>query len=222
MIYGNFDTWRHFPESYDELWVLGDLVNYGPEPAETIDDIGAKAAIIIQGNHDYAVAHDDDSRWSEKYRKLSTITRKYSSSAISQEQKVFLQNLPGQVQVERNDTIFHLTHATISDNHYGKWPRDDSAARAQIDILPAEIILCGHSHVPFIRTLGGKTLVNPGSIGQPRSGKSEASYAVWEDGKLELKSYNYPVEATIGKIMALGYPEEIGCELASILKTGKV
>ncbi|WP_165078504.1 MULTISPECIES: metallophosphoesterase [unclassified Desulfovibrio] len=46
-IHGNYDAWRAFPEPCDELWVLGDLVNYGPEPGEVIADVAAKASIII-------------------------------------------------------------------------------------------------------------------------------------------------------------------------------
>lgn len=221
-IHANFDAWLGFEEDYDELWILGDLVNYGPQPRETIEAARARADIIIQGNHDYAVAHDDDSRWSEKYRKLSTITRAFTSSAITAEQKRFLGRLPRQLQVERDGVIFHLTHATIADSHYGKWPRDDAAVLAQIAMLPARVIFCGHSHVPGIREVAGRIIVNPGSIGQSRSGHAVSSYAIWEDGKIELKSYAYPVESVIRKIRALDFPGETGNELARILTTATV
>src|ERR1039458_3538757 len=42
-------------ESHDELWVLGDLVNYGPNPSEVVDLVRRNASLVVQGNHDYAV-----------------------------------------------------------------------------------------------------------------------------------------------------------------------
>jgi putative phosphoesterase len=53
---------------------------------------------------------------------------------------------------------------------------------AELERLDADVLLVGHSHVPFIRRIGGKVIVNPGSVGQPRSGDARASYAVWDDG----------------------------------------
>lgn len=59
--HGNYDAWSAFPEKeYDELWVLGDLVNYGPQSCEAIDAIVAKASLVVQGNHDYAVWEDGE------------------------------------------------------------------------------------------------------------------------------------------------------------------
>src|SRR3954471_4246908 len=69
-IHGNHDALRALPEEYDELWVLGDLVNYGPQPKEVVADVMEKASLVVQGNHDHAVAYDDDSRWSPRYRPI--------------------------------------------------------------------------------------------------------------------------------------------------------
>lgn len=60
-IHANYDAWSRFAEHYDEMWILGDLVNYGPQPGEVIETAINEASLIIQGNHDYAVAHDYDS-----------------------------------------------------------------------------------------------------------------------------------------------------------------
>ena len=92
----------------------------------------------------------------------------------------------------------------------------------QISTLPANVIFCGHTHIPYIREVAGKLIVNPGSLGQSRSGKPVSSYAIWDDGKIELKSYEYPIESTIKRINSLGFPEEISDELAQILLTATV
>jgi protein phosphatase len=70
-IHGNLDALHAIRESYDELWVLGDIVNYGPEPREALEAVRATASIVVQGNHDHAVGHCDDSRWSARFREVA-------------------------------------------------------------------------------------------------------------------------------------------------------
>ena len=54
-IHSNLDALDAICEPHDELWVLGDIVNYGPEPIETLERVKATASVVVQGNHDYAV-----------------------------------------------------------------------------------------------------------------------------------------------------------------------
>ena len=59
------------PGSYDELWVLGDLVNYGPEPSEVVEFIRKNATLVISGNHDFAVGRSVDPKCSPAFRAMS-------------------------------------------------------------------------------------------------------------------------------------------------------
>jgi predicted phosphodiesterase len=81
-------------------------------------------------------------------------------------------------------------------------------------------LLVGHTHVPFVRRVNRKVIVNPGSIGQPRSGDARASYAVWEDGRFDLRVVHYPVESTIAKLKLLRFAESVERELVATLETG--
>ncbi len=221
-IHGNYDAWKLFNEEYDELWVLGDLVNYGPQPNEVVLEVMEKASVVVQGNHDNAVANDDDSKWTSRYRELSTATRTYTSSVIGVEQKTFLGNLPLQTTLQRDGKRFHVTHASPSDPLYGKCLPDDKEWISEFDKLPADILLVGHTHVPLIREIGDKVLLNPGSIGQSRAGNSLASYAIYENGRFELKSFQYPVGITVQKLATLPLSRNIITKLADILETGLV
>jgi hypothetical protein len=58
--HGNFDALEALPETYNELWVLGDLVNYGPEPAAVVDFVKANGSILVRGNHDHSIGYDED------------------------------------------------------------------------------------------------------------------------------------------------------------------
>jgi putative phosphoesterase len=221
-IHGNFDALQALPEDYDELWVLGDLVNYGPQPAEVIAHVIERASLVVQGNHDNAVAHDDDSKWSQRYRSLSEATRRYTSSVLTDGHKAYLRGLPEQVQAEREGTTFHLLHGTPRNPLWGRWPANEEEWNAELAGISADVLLCGHSHVPLLRRLGGKTVLNPGSIGQPRTGGSAARYAVWRDRAFELKTYAYPVQETVRKLIGLPLASTITSELVAILQTGKV
>lgn len=225
-IHGNLDALQVFFESqaasenFDELWVLGDQVNFGPQPREVLEILRDRADIAIQGNHDHAVGFDDDSRWTPAFRAMAEATRRHSSAELSDEQKLYLRGLPLTVQVERGGTRFQLVHATPSDPHYGYLLADAEGWADELQSVDADVLLVGHTHTPFIRRIGNKTVVNPGSIGQPRRGKPRPSYAIWQDGVFELRNYDYPIERTVAKLQKLGHPPEVEAELVRILREG--
>lgn len=101
LLAANYDAWRALPEDYDELWVPGDLVNYGPQLAEVVSEVMERASLVVQGNHDYAVGYEDDSLWTPRYRAIAEASRRFTSSALSDAQKTYLRNLPVQVATER-------------------------------------------------------------------------------------------------------------------------
>jgi predicted phosphodiesterase len=147
-------------------------------------------------------------------------TRRFTSSQLSGAQKAYLRSLPVKVQAEREGVRFYLTHATPSDPHYGRIAPNLDDWVAELEKLDADVLLVGHTHVPFIRRIGGKVIVNPGSVGQPRSGDARASYAVWDHGEFILRKAHYPVETTIAKLKLLGFKETVEQELAATLRTG--
>jgi Calcineurin-like phosphoesterase len=68
---------------YDEPWVLGDLVNYGPNPAETIDFVRSHASMVIRGNHDNSVGFGADCGCSVRFRAMAEAIRQYTTSVLS-------------------------------------------------------------------------------------------------------------------------------------------
>jgi predicted phosphodiesterase len=110
-----------------------------------------------------------------------------------------LRSLPLRAEIERCGKRFHLIHAMPSNPLYGRCPPNGEQWIDEIEAVSADILLVGHTHVPYIRMIGDKVLLNPGSIGQPRAGGSLASYAVWWNGEFDLRTFRYPIEATIKK-----------------------
>jgi putative phosphoesterase len=220
-IHANFDALAAFPENYDELWVLGDLVHYGPEPVEVIDWIMKRAAVCVRGNHDHSLVSESKPLWASRWREASEASRRFAASILSEAHLAFIRNMPLQTTVVRNGVSFYLTHATPSNPLHGYQPLDSAGWLPELEIAGSDVLLVGHSHVPFIKRIGEHVVLNPGSIGQPRNGDSRASYAIWEEGCFSLKNYSYPIAATIGKIQDLAFSREVVADLASILQTGR-
>ena len=205
-IHGNFDALSELRESYDELWVLGDLVNYGPEPSPVVDYVKSKATLVVRGNHDNSIGFNQDPRCSAPFKDMAEATRRFTDSVLDSGHKHFLRSLPLFEETRCGDTRFYLCHAVPSDPLFG--------------YCEADILLVGHTHVPFVRSVGRCLVVNPGSLGQPKTGGPESCYAIWEDGKVELKSCPYAVESAVDKVQALPIAEHLRNELSTILRTG--
>ena len=86
--------------------------------------------------------------------------------------------------------------------------------------MQADMVLTGHTHLPFTMNLGKLRIVNPGSVGQPKHGSPVACYALWENGRLSLRSCRYPVEDTLQKVYSLPVPMAIRSQLAAVLRSG--
>jgi predicted phosphodiesterase len=218
--HGNAEALNALTESYDELWVLGDLVDYGPEPEEVIQEVRQRAALIVRGNHDHAVGHDVDPRCAPPFRAMAEATRRHAIKTLSDEDKQFLRDLPLTASVERDGRRCFLRHATPSDPLFAYCPPDSPAWVQECASVDADIMLVGHTHLPFVRSVGTRTVVNPGSLGQPKEGGPDASYAMWQDGEVTLRKVPYPVDRTVAKIKALPLPAGIAVALEHLLRTG--
>jgi len=221
-LHGNYESLQSLPERYDELWVLGDLVNYGPDPAAVVDFVKAKSTVTVRGNHDHSIGYDVDPRCGSRYQKMAETTRQYTASVLNKNQKEFLRELPLHVELQRQDKRFYLCHAKPSDPRYGYSPEDSDDWFHEVGSISADVVLVGHTHTPFIRRIGDRLVVNPGSLGQPKTGKPDACYVVWEYGTFELKSFPYFVDETVGKLQALLFPQDVEKDLITVLRTGSV
>lgn len=219
-IHGNFDALSALPEPYDELWVLGDLVNYGPQPKEVADFVRAKAAVVIRGNHDQCVGGGDDPRCSARFRDMAEATRQFSADSLSSEDKLYLRSLPSHALATRSHTRFFLCHATPSDPLYEYRMADSHLWLIDCQKLGTDVVAVGHTHIPFIRNFNGQVLVNPGSLGQPKTRKPDACYAVWENGQISLRTYAYPIDKTIEKIRLMPIDKNIQQKLINVLESG--
>jgi len=219
-IHANLEALESLPRDWDELWVLGDLVNYGPSPSEAVEFVRRNAAVVIRGNHDDAIGAGRDPRCSGPFREMARAMQAYTEATLDEEQKAYLRALPLTVQKEIAGRRFFLCHAAPSDPLYQYLPPDSARWPAEVSATPADIILTGHTHLPFHRREGDRQILNPGSVGQPKHGRPEACYAVWENGTLSLRTNAYDFEATIRRLNALPVDPRIRLSLAHVLRNG--
>jgi len=207
-------------ESHDELWVLGDLVNYGPNPSAVVELVRSRASLVVQGNHDYAIASGSGPRCSNAFREMARAMQEYTEPLLNANQKAFLRSL-GQTAARTIDGHrFFLCHATPTEPLFQYCLGDPARWAPEIEGLEADVVLTGHTHLPFTMNLEELRIVNPGSVGQPKHGAPRACYALWEDGRLSLQSCRYPVEETVRKVFSLPVPMKIRSQLAAVLLSG--
>ncbi len=219
-IHANLDALHAIAETCDEMWVLGDLVNYGPEPAEVVEFIRRHATLAVRGNHDHAIGAGEDPRCSAAFREMARVMQAYTEVVLPAEQKAYLRGLPLTAVREAGGERFFLCHAAPSDPRYTYAPSARQYWAREAAGVDARTLLVGHTHLPFILELDGCRVVNPGSVGQPKHGAAEACYALWEDGAIALKSVPYPVERTIRKLLDLPIDLQVARQLAAVLRNG--
>jgi len=220
-VHANLEALSSIPEDYDELWVLGDLVDYGPNPREVIELVRQHAAVVVRGNHDQAAAFREDPRCSAAFREMASATLAYTLDALRAEDIEYLSNLPLQAERVVDGTRFYLCHAAPSDPLYKYLAPDSNQWDAEVETISADVLLVGHTHKPFARSARNTVIVNPGSLGQPKTGHSEACYAVWDDA-VELRSFSYPLEQTVGKIERMPIPRRTRTDLIAVLRSGGI
>jgi putative phosphoesterase len=219
-LHANLEAVRSLPEDYDELWVLGDLVDYGPNPYEVVEFVRRKASLVIRGNHDNSVGYDQDPKCSPRFRRMAEETCRFTRAVITNEQLQFLRSLPLTAERLVDGVRFSACHAAPGDPLYEYRPPDSPLWDSEPASGFTDVLLVGHTHLPFRRRLGGRIVANPGSVGQPKHGNARTCYAIWENGVLRLESAEYPVEETVAKVRALPIAPETQADLISVLRTG--
>jgi protein phosphatase len=220
-IHGNLEALQTvLAEPHDEMWVLGDLVNYGPNPSEVVNLVRRHASLVIQGNHDFAIGNGADPQCSRPFREMARAMREYTVSTLDAQQTEYLRNLPRTAERAVGGCRFFLCHATPTDPLFHYCPANAERWAAEVVGVEADVVLTGHTHLPSLLTLTAQQIVNPGSVGQPKHGTPMACYALWEDGKVCLGARPYPVEETVEKVLSLPVSAEIRSQLAAVLRSG--
>ena len=132
-IHSNLLALESLPEhDYDQLWCIGDLVDYGPKPREVIRWIEDRVTVIVCGNHDHAVGFNADLRCSAPFQRLAAETRRFTQDVCTQDNVQFLRRLPLHRELIVNSTSFYLVHAMPTDPLFGYCPENSERWQTEI------------------------------------------------------------------------------------------
>lgn len=205
----------------DKIICLGDLVDYGPMPRECIELIKDMKIPTVRGNHDNAVANRIDCGCGYEYKHLSQITREFTFQELQQQHISFLKKLPLSLTETIDGHKYYFTHG--SPNSMYEYIRPETSSdkiKNMLEDVEADFVFIGHSHVPFRRNIDSKTIINAGSVGQPRDGDSRTCCILFDTVSLnfEIIRIEYDVETVFNQIRNKKIPNSD--ELVSILRRG--
>jgi predicted phosphodiesterase len=211
----------------DAYWCLGDIVGYGPDPNECIEIVrNLPNLICVRGNHDAATLGEVDQQTFNHEASLAITWTKRNLNAKSQE---YLLSLP---EKKQDDTIT-IVHGSPR-NPVWEYIMDYLTAVRAFQFFDTQICMVGHTHVPAIwkesakeaprapvmefnkTKILSKTILNPGSVGQPRDNDKRASFAIFdkEDYSWELRRVGYDIENVQSRIKKSGLPWRHALRLA--------
>ncbi len=213
--------------SVTDIYCLGDVVGYGPNPRECVDLV-MKCKIVLLGNHDQGAMFDPDGFNPPAERAIFWTRDQLESSAearlLREKRWEFLAERPRTFR--ENGLLFVHGSARNPLNEY-VFPEDiyNQRKMERIFALVERYCFQGHTHVPGIfieqmpddlyqfnspeeidychRLDGRKTLCNVGSVGQPRDGDWRACYVLLDDETIRYRRVEYDIDTTIQKIYAI-------------------
>lgn len=199
---------RKLPK-YDELYCLGDVTGYGPQPNEVIETLQRlEPTVVLMGNHDYAVITGDVNEFSSNAAKAVKWTRR----ELGEAGRAYLSKLGSSARIERSGVTLGLYHGSPRDPlaEYILPGIPESLGRALVRLASTRVVLLGHTHIPMLYCYDGEVLANPGSVGQPRDGDPRASFALLTLSKTEVnfdvQRVEYDVDTVADNILRSGLP----------------
>jgi diadenosine tetraphosphatase ApaH/serine/threonine PP2A family protein phosphatase len=207
----------------DRVLVLGDIVGYGPDPNAVIDRLQSLGVQAVTGNHDAAVLMPSLLGW---FNPHAAAAARWTATVLSERSRLYLASLPelGRLGAHR------YVHGSPRKPYIWEYILDELQALEILMRMGRRLCFFGHTHLPRIFSQEGErvpdsgewlplptaALVNPGSVGQPRDGNSDAAFAVvdLDAPAVRFERVAYDIATTQQKIVAAGLPEIEAVRLA--------
>jgi len=215
----------------DEIWSLGDLVGYGPNPNEAIELLREFPVRSIAGNHDMGCIEKTDLR---RFNADARTACEWTSRVLSHSARDYLMDLS--TMGEFGDVT--VAHGSPLDPIW-EYLANAQVAKASFAHFATQACLVGHTHVPLIfrccpgsggawevvpeipvsntEIMSGsdRFILNPGSVGQPRDGDPRAAYACYEptNGVFSFHRVAYDINVTQEGMHRVGLPDRLACRL---------
>jgi predicted phosphodiesterase len=170
----------------DEVYCLGDLVGYGPDPSGVVNRIRSGGTPTIRGNYDEGVGNRRGECGcyyiTEQSKSDGAASYAFTDATLDDADHAWLASLPGEIRFEFEGVRILLAHGSPRKiNEYLLLDRQDAQLARLADQAEADIVGIGHIHIPYHRVLAaddGRTVhyVSSGSVGKPKDGDPRAGW----------------------------------------------
>src|ERR1035437_4518005 len=206
----------------DARYVLGDLVGYAPWPNEVLERLRAEQIPIVMGNYDDGTGFGRDEcgcAYTHPVEKaLGDAGFAWTKAHTNETNKAWLRTLAPQIRFEADGLRFLLVNGSprkMNEYLYEDKPYS-TFARIAAD-ADADVIVCGHTHRPYDKTVAGTRFINDGSAGQPKDDDPRACWAFVETSPtgltVDFRRVDYDIEAAAQGILASELPHEFAAQL---------
>jgi diadenosine tetraphosphatase ApaH/serine/threonine PP2A family protein phosphatase len=244
-IHGNYEALNAVLSDIDaqkaeQIYCLGDLVGYGPHPNAVVEMIRSLDIPTCQGCWDEDIVDGlnacECSYPSQLAEKRGRLAHEWTNNVIHPEVREYLATLPLTL---RKDNLCFVHGSPNSQHEYLLPSMDGFAAMERVLSTDADVLFCGHTHVPYVRDLDDgnltvrvqqpgkdestsqlqitlKRIVNAGSVGEPRHVRPNATYVLYDTDttQVTLREVPYDYERTCADIIAKGLPPIFAWRLA--------
>jgi putative phosphoesterase len=217
----------------DAVLVAGDLVLNGPDPNGCVDALRvleSEGALIVSGNTDLAVGDFDYGAAFPQYQdgvpETVSVAAEWAHDELGDDQLEWLQRLPAERRLRTaDDTLVLVVHASPGSQTRGfDQSLDANIIFERASATDARVICVGHTHIPEVRDLGWKVIVNDGSCGYVFDGDPTASWTlidVDEGGvTAEIRRTEFDAVTVANAISARGLPGDV--YRAATVRTGRL
>ncbi|MFQ3616199.1 MAG: metallophosphoesterase family protein [Cyanobacteriota bacterium] len=245
-IHGNYEALNAVlsdidKQKADQIYCLGDLVGYGPHPNAVVEMIRSLDIPTCQGCWDEDIVEGlnscECSYPSVLAEKRGRLAHDWTQQTLHPEVREYLAQLP--LTLRHENLCF--VHGSPHSQHEYLLPEVDAfIALERVLTTGADVLFCGHTHVPYIRQLESgqlqirvlstelaaekttefvaplKQIVNAGSVGEPRHGRPNATYVIYntDTDQITMREVEYDYHKTCADIVAKGLPPIFAWRLA--------
>jgi diadenosine tetraphosphatase ApaH/serine/threonine PP2A family protein phosphatase len=126
----------------DQIWFLGDLVGYGPNPNECITKLRERTDVIIAGNHDWAAVGKIDL---EDFSAAARISAEWTAEQLTEEHRTFLAELPERIEIDECTLVHGSPYGPLWE-----YLTSEVLAERSFQYFSSRFCFVGHTHVPVI------------------------------------------------------------------------
>ena len=187
----------------DQVVCAGDIVGYGANPNECCHIVRDAASHSVLGNHEISALTKDATGMNPHAAAAS----RWTAEALEGESQEFLRSLEIESKFTAGDMKVAMYHGSVGSAT--EYVFEDEINEDIVRSSGSDILILGHTHMPYVRSFGSMMAINPGSVGQPRDGESRASFAILDTDRRSclVRRTDYDIGGASEAILAAGLPK---------------